>query len=247
MVGKRRANVAALVTLGVLWAASSVAEGAECFSYGYEDPGRSVNGPLALGRVNNQSPRVNFVKSSYVQASCPSKSASCQDKAYLVPGDEVVIIGAKDDFLCIGFVNRKGRVSNGWFPRSSVTPVQERATIRSSDWVGQWRSDSEQTIVIEPSPQGSKLKIRGDATWGAFDPERVKRGAVNIGTLEGEVAADSETLSFGMGEDGTLPYENADEYDCKIQMQRLGPYLLANDNGMCGGHNVTFTGIYRRP
>jgi hypothetical protein len=29
-------------------------------------------------------------------------------------------------------------------------------------------------------------------------------------------------------------------------MQRIGPWLLLEDNGACGGAGVTFTGLYRR-
>jgi hypothetical protein len=74
----------------------------------------------------------------------------------------------------------------------------------------------------------------------------MKRGAVNIGSLDGEAVAESGRLSFGMGENGALPYDKADAYDCRVQMRRMGSYLLVKDNNMCGGHNVTFTGIYRR-
>jgi hypothetical protein len=29
-------------------------------------------------------------------------------------------------------------------------------------------------------------------------------------------------------------------------MQRVGPWLVVEDNGDCGGAGVTFTGLYRR-
>jgi hypothetical protein len=246
MVRKRKVKAAALAALGVLWASPSFAEGTDCFSYGYEDPGRSVTGPIALGRVNNQSPRVNFLKTSILKAGCPSTSAACKDKAFLVPGDEVVIIGTKDDFICASFASPKGRVTDGWLPRSAISIVQDRPNVSAKDWIGRWQSGSEQTIVIEQADKAGILAIKGDATWGASDPERVKRGAVNIGSLEGEMRAEGATLSFGMGENGTLPFDQADEADCKVRMQRLGPYLLVKDNNNCGGMNVSFTSVYRR-
>jgi hypothetical protein len=33
---------------------------------------------------------------------------------------------------------------------------------------------------------------------------------------------------------------------CHVRMQRIGPWLLVEDNGGCGGAGVTFTGLYRR-
>ena len=33
---------------------------------------------------------------------------------------------------------------------------------------------------------------------------------------------------------------------CKVRMQRIGPWLLIEDGGGCGGAAVSFTGLYRR-
>ena len=33
---------------------------------------------------------------------------------------------------------------------------------------------------------------------------------------------------------------------CTVTLRLLGPYLVASDNGGCGGMNVHFTGVYRR-
>jgi hypothetical protein len=246
MIRKHKVKAIALAAFGALWADPSLAEGTDCFSYGYEDPGRSVTGPVVLGRVNNQSPRVNFLKTSILKAGCPNLSAACRDKAYLVPGDEVVVIGTKDDFVCASYASKNGRVTDGWLPRSAISIVQDQPPVNAKDWIGRWQSGSEQTIVIEQIDKTGSLSIKGDATWGASDPERVKRGAVNIGSLEGETTADGAVLSFAMGENGTLPFDQADELDCKVRMQRLGPYLLAKDNNNCGGMNVSFTSVYRR-
>ena len=48
-------------------------------------------------------------------------------------------------------------------------------------------------------------------------------------------------LSFAMGENGSVAFDKGEEYDCKVRLRRLGPYLLVKDNTMCGGMNVTFT------
>jgi hypothetical protein len=238
-------QAAAIMLLGFAWAGPSLAESAGCFHFGYELKSLETDGTVSLGRISDLSRRVNFVKREVFQKGCPNGSEACKDKAFLVPGDEVVISGSSGDFVCASYVSLKGAVTDGWLPRSAVSLVRERPILLPGGWIGTWRSGPEQTIVIEAGGQG-KLKIKGDASWGASDPERVNRGAFNIGSLEGDAAVDGGSLSFGMGENGTLPYDKADEYDCRIQMRRLGSYLLAKDNGMCGGHNVTFTGIYRR-
>ena len=33
---------------------------------------------------------------------------------------------------------------------------------------------------------------------------------------------------------------------CKMTLRLVGEYLIADDNGECGGMNVTFDGVYRR-
>jgi hypothetical protein len=246
MVSKRNATGMALAALAVLCATPAQAEGTDCFSYGYEDPGRSVTGPVALGRVTDQSPRVHFLKTSILKAGCPATNAACRDKAFLVPGDEVVIIGTKGDFVCAGYAGKQGRVTDGWLPRAAISIVQDRPPVDAKGWVGRWRSGPEQTIVIEQAGKPGFLSVKGDATWGASDPERVKRGAVNTGSLEGQAKAEGAVLVFGMGENGTVSFDQADEADCKVRMERLGPYMLVKDNNMCGGMNVTFTAIYRR-
>jgi hypothetical protein len=246
MVGRRRMRRAGFVLVGVLWAGPSLAQGSECTSFGLGLDRLDSGTIVPLGRINDLFPRVNFVKRSVIQKGCPSSRSGCRDKAYLIPGDEVVIIGAKDDFVCASYAGAKGGVTEGWLPRAAVTIVSELPAMGAEEWVGRWISGPEQTIMIASSSQMGRLTIKGEASWGASDPRRVARGAVHVGELDGEAAALGADLSFGMGENGPLPFDEADDVDCKVQMRRLGPYLLVKDNGMCGGMNVTFTGLYRR-
>jgi hypothetical protein len=48
--------------------------------------------------------------------------------------------------------------------------------------------------------------------------------------------------------------DKGDDSDCKVWMQRLGPWLIVSDNQQCGGRSdgdsqgATFDGVYtRRP
>jgi hypothetical protein len=244
MAGRRDAKATTLALLGLVCAGPALAQTSNCDSFRLELDNLEASGAVSLARIGKSSPRVNFIK--VFQDGCPNTSKACQDRAYLVPGDEVVIVGSRDEFVCAGYASPKGQVRKGWLPRAALLPVQEPPAIQKRDWVGSWQSGPEQTIVLEPSPDQGKLKINGSATWGALDPERAKRGAFNIGELDAEAPVRGEYLSFGMGENGTLPFDEADGAGCRIQMRRLGPYLLAKDNDRCGGNNVTFTGIYRR-
>ncbi|ODT68555.1 MAG: hypothetical protein ABS75_20010 [Pelagibacterium sp. SCN 63-23] len=115
-------------------------------------------------------------------------------------------------------------------------------------WQGQWSAGPEQEIGIRV--EGAELAIEGYATWGASDPERVKSGGVNIGEAVGKVPLDwidaDNSLAFALGEAGPVPLAEAEDYDCTLEMQRVGDRLEVTDNFMCGGHNVTFTGSYSR-
>ena len=119
-------------------------------------------------------------------------------------------------------------------------------------WLGAWNAGPEQDISIALSADGF-MTIDGFASWGASDPERVERGAINIGEFSVKVPIEwidrrNSLLEFaiGMGDGGAIRPAVADKYDCTITLVLADVGLSAQDNGMCGGRNVTFTGNYTR-
>lgn len=198
---------------------------------------------LAIARVAGPAKRVYFLRNPDGRNGCPDASAACRDKAYLVLGNQVIAGPAGKDFTCVDYLGAKGSDRAGWVASSSLERLPP-ATVGDADWAGTWKQ-VEATIVVKPAGQG-RLKLKGDATYGALDPDRVKRGAVNIGSFEADIAARGPTLAFDDTTKGTVPVEQGDESDCKVWMRRLGPYLLADDNNNCGGMNVTFRGVYTR-
>ena len=89
------------------------------------------------------------------------------------------------------------------------------------------------------STENGKLNITGLQTYPA---------AQNFHTnvLEAEnVVPSNDTVLFA--DDNSLPPKKIySEGDCIVRLQRFGRWLLAEDNGGCGGSMVTFTGLYRR-
>lgn len=236
---QRRRTAAAIMVLCVA-ATPALAEGRDCNGY----DSLKNNPKTESGKIVSTEKRVYFIKGESDDKACPSAAPACLRKGFLVPGNDVILSATTGDFVCATYVNAKGTETNGWLPKSvvAVTPATEAT---ASDFVGTW-SQVESKITIKPGA-GDLLTVHGDATYGALDPDRVKRGAVNIGEINGKVAPKGGQISFAMGEnDKTDPVDKGDDSVCKVWMRRVGPNLLVDDNNSCGGMNVSFRGTYVR-
>jgi hypothetical protein len=204
-------------------------------------PDLSANPSLVLGHVTAGAARVHFVKDALAQPGCPDRTPAYAERAYLVPGDRVILAMRRDAFICATYINAKGGDGSGWLPADAVA-YDKAAPAALSDWIGKW-SRVEADITMKAGKAGALL-IEGNATYGAKDPDRVRRGAVNSGTIDGEVIPAGDRLSFAMGDNATLPVDKGGEFSCKVWMQRIGRWLVVNDNNNCGGFNVSFRGFY---
>ncbi|MGF6230860.1 hypothetical protein QFZ27_004815 [Inquilinus ginsengisoli] len=203
--------------------------------------------PDAAPRLQVVAPgRVHFVKGAD-QPGCPNDTAACAAKGYLVAKDLVVVTGTRGAYACATFTGAgpKFASTTGLLPLNALTDAPAST---ADDWRGTWRSGDEQEIDIKPATGGA-IAIEGNASWGGSDPERVARGAVNVGQIRGTLTPANGKAAFSAGDDGeAAPYDADPGNDsvCRVRLWRLGPYLVAADNVMCGGMNVTFTGVYRR-
>jgi hypothetical protein len=113
-------------------------------------------------------------------------------------------------------------------------------------WDGTWRRDSEAEIVLKSG--GDEVTVSGNATWGDSDTQRVKRGAVHTSELEGTVRPWGRVLAVGYDPErsGFPPAEDAASEVCAAKLELFGRYLIVEDNGRCGGVNVSFNGVYVR-
>ncbi|MBV1702099.1 MAG: hypothetical protein KGQ46_09800 [Hyphomicrobiales bacterium] len=199
---------------------------------------------ISLMSVRKGGP-VHFLNNASEQKGCPAAGAkACQRKDYLVSGDPVLVNAREGEFSCGEYVNAKGLVRAGWLPTAALVAAADAG---SKDFSGQWRGNVEQKITIKVGKAPGMMVLHGDATFGALDPDRVKRGGVNIGSFDATARSQGDSLAFTADEgSGTLPYDKGDAMACRIRMRRLGPFLLVEDNRNCGGNNVSFTGDYRR-
>jgi len=170
-------------------------------------------------------------------------------RAYVVAGDRLVASGTRGAFTRVTFVGATGRPSEGWIETRALSEVVLPPAAPAA-WRGEWKAwDAD--IAIRPAASG--LRVEGSAVWGGHDPARVASGAVHVGDFTVEAKPKGDRIAFSLGSSAAgdtvaLPVDDSpgEEFRCRVRMRLLGPYLLAEDNGACGGANVTFTGTYRR-
>src|SRR5262245_11652470 len=94
-----------------------------------------LNG-FALARVVAKEARINFVAARSEQTpACPSSENVCRRKAYVVPGDEVLIGTADGPYVCALFKSQRGTETTGWLPRLTLELVPP-APAPARQWAG---------------------------------------------------------------------------------------------------------------
>ena len=195
------------------------------------------NRTLVVSEVTTK-PRVNFVKSPYDDdfkaETCPAATDACRKTSYLVTGDLVLTGRTRGDFTCVSYhspLSNKRVWSTGWLPSAALAPVAPMRSPKTSDWIGSWRQGNYVGSGLVEIKAKGRGKLHIDA--GILLP--TARDFHN-GEFEAHVTPQGDTLAFE-DERGT---------GCRVRMQRIGPWLLIEDDGGCGGTGVTFTGLYRR-
>ncbi len=144
----------------------------------------------------------------------------------LAAGDPVVITRTEGDWTCGYLVAKKGS-AQGWVRFFDLRPVNADPNPPPTAWGGNWVLNDNR-IDIRASKGPSTLALSGHAYWHGG------RGIVNDGEFTAEAAPAKNNLHI-------------EDDICKIDLALIGPYLLANDNNMCGGVNVRFWGVWKRP
>ena len=201
---------------------------------------------VAHARVVTKEARLNFIAGPNKRTpACPSAESACRQKAYLVPGDEVLVDATDGAYVCTFFKSQGGTETRGWLPRAAVQiALPEPAPARQ--WDGKWQRDREAQIVIKS--RQDEVEVSGNAMWGSYDPQRVKSGGIHVGELNGKGRPRGQTLAIGYDPDrsGFPPGKDQAPDNCAAKLELYGRYLMVEDNGGCGGLNVSFTGIYVR-
>ena len=202
---------------------------------------------LRVAQVIGRDARVNFIANGDENArtrDCPSANAVCKRNGFVVAGDTVLVDEIEGAYACVTYVSARGTQTSGWLPKTSLD-IAKPVAPGLADWAGKWQRVE---ANIEIKVRGAELEAGGDATYGAFNPERVRSGGVNLGEFGGKAKPRGNVLAIGEGYDGDkFPQEDKSSFDCRVRLRLLGPYLVVEDNRNCGGHNVSFDGVYFRP
>ena len=212
-----------------------------------EDWNEHTPNQVAVARIATTQPRVHFIAGpDKRRPACPSLQSNCKLKAFLVPGDEVLVnVTEQGPYVCATFKGQNWIMTRGFLPRAALQ-VASPAQIPAQQWEGKWRRDSQAEIVTK-SRDGA-VEVSGTATWRGGDTQHGKPGPINTGELNGTGKPGGHVLAIGYDpERSAFPPSEQEAPDiCAAKLELYGRYLLVEDNQRCGGVNVTFTGFYVR-
>lgn len=194
--------------------------------------------PVTIAKITADKPRVNFVKSAWEDAACPAAADACAANAYLVPGDLVLLGKSNGAYNCVSYqsaVDREQRWTNNWLPSASLAPVAAAPSPVRSDWIGAWLHAGGEIDI--KAAANDALAVHGEAIYQAAQD-------IHNGVIDATAKPAEGVLAFA--DDGSVAFDKASANSCLVRMQRVEELLVVEDNGSCGGVDVTFTGFYRR-
>jgi hypothetical protein len=150
--------------------------------------------------------------------------------AAIVPGQALLLGASRPGGVCALFANGL-EARAGWVPQGRIgpaTPLVDPAPPLAA-WVGTWRQYDNKIVL---TPVGDRLSANGEAYW----PGKSIMPA-NEGAFSGTTTPSGRRLHFAA--ESSVP--------CLVDLVLAGEFLFADDNRMCGGHNVAFSGVFIRP
>ncbi len=238
---KKSVFVALVLTCAAITSAKADEGPGDCLGVDFD-----VAHPVTIAKIAADKPRTYFLKSAYDDAVCPADSDACRQKAYLIPGD-LILLGknfsdkTSASYTCVAYekAEPKSRWSSGWLPTASFTKVQPAPAPSRADWLGHW-THAAGDIDITGAKEGGKdgVTIHGETFYQAAQN-------VHTGVIDAVAKPENGLLQFA--DDGSVAFDKAkDNAECLVRMQRTGELLVVEDNNGCGGVMVTFTGFYKR-
>ena len=221
--------------VALAWAVwSPAANAGECYVSPSFEPGR-----FKLGTVKANVKRTLF----------GDGSDDTNWRAYVVAGDEVITAEVDGEFVCALYVGRKGEQSSGWL-KSADLDIVPIAPLLPKSWIGQWTAGPNHNVEISAGKKPDWIAFSGTASWSLMGDGGEDDGGAHSGGIEGEAPIENDvagaTFSTAVS---YLPFDEEAEahYVCAVRLQVLSKrYLMVEDNGNCGGANVSTTAFYVR-
>ena len=120
---------------------------------------------------------------------CPGPAAKCRQKAYVIPGDEVITSRKFGDWVCVWYQPARGSETVGWLAADRLAPLETPAKPPLVSWLGTWEFYDDE-VRLSRGPRADTLRVEGQATWVGVNP-----GNVHVGELSGEAAPAGGVLS----------------------------------------------------
>ena len=157
---------------------------------------------------------------------CPRQGATCRGDAFAAPGQALLLGLSRPGYVC-AFAARRMPGNVGWIPVERLQPATQPVDPAPplAAWLGRWRQGDD-TIALTPA--GDRISAEGEAYWPGKNIMPANEGA-----FAGTASPSGNRLRIV-----------ADE--CEVEMILAGPFLVVTDNQTCGGHNVSFYGVYVR-
>lgn len=126
--------------------------------------------------------------------------------------------------------------TSGFLPAAALDLAAAGAPA-AREWVGSWRKGKDGSIDI--TARGDGLAVEGQATWTGD-------ATTNTGEISGEARPRDGVLAVGYDPQKSTSPPKSDNAECAARLRLISGYLVVDDNGNCGGLNVSFDGIYVR-
>ncbi|CAN7314517.1 hypothetical protein LJR034_001537 [Caballeronia sp. LjRoot34] len=131
-------------------------------------------------------------------------------------------------WICVGIPGKRPLdVWYGWVPRGRWKAIATSQTF-ADQWLGVWQNDHAKIEIRTSDAQA--LAVRGNAIFDGGS------GGPDFGDFD----------FIGTPKNGMLTNEVPEfSNGCAVALHIAGKFLVAADNGQCGGMNVNFDGVYR--
>lgn len=158
-----------------------------------------------------------------------TRTSAAVQGSYLIQGDQILQAQHIGRSVCVMYPSERGP-RMGWLPDATISSPAQPKQITADVLAGEWHGVGDKTFLI--SKNETKLQIDGKAYWPGKQPVR---RTPNIGSFSGELTFVGNVAQF-----------KPEAHGCEVTIRYVSPYMLAKDNRMCGGKNVSFTDVYKK-